>query len=77
MEVELTIKQYGKLSRAFKAINDVRSEVQQSYPNRNIVWYDTMGSVHLLDDTADGNEGKNVGDVIDTFYIDYCDCGDW
>lgn len=76
-EVELTSSQYNKLKRAFSTINQIRNEIQRDNPKRNISWYDVMGTVHLLDDKSQGNEGKDTNDIVDTFYINNCDCGDW
>ena len=80
-DIELTSKQYNKASRAVKALNDVRKEVERENEtdDNGITWYlASGGSLHLLNGLShDKNEQKRPDRIIDTFYIDNADNGDW
>ena len=76
--VETTTKQYNKIKRAVKALNDIRKEIQLEYPDYEIQWYvENDGNLHLMEGSSHSHESPNYDKVIETFYIDSCDVGAW
>ena len=81
-KITLTTKQYQKINRAVKALNDVRKELEpQCKLPGGINWYlEDTGNLCLMDgDThCDGLQAKpRRNGVIEVFYLDNASGGGW
>ena len=79
-DIELTAKQSRKITRAVKALNDVRQEIQSENPDININWYledsDNLnlmgGETHSFD-----MEDSLQENVIELFWLHNATGGGW
>lgn len=78
-EIILTVKQKGKLSRAVKALNDVRSEIQLENPDSYINWYlEDSNNLNLMeDDPHDDRLQPRRDRVIELFEFEQASGGGW
>lgn len=79
-DIELTTNQRKKITRACKALDDVRKELQKEHPEAYINWYlEDSANMNLMDDEShDTLTGKAMPDrVIELFYIPHASGGGW
>lgn len=79
--MELTAKQRNKIKRAVKALNDVRRELQDQYPENKINWYlEDCGNLCLMSgDTHSDN--LNVSplfeNIVEVYDFEMASGGGW
>jgi hypothetical protein len=84
-DITLTTKQKSKISRAVKALNDVRREVDNENSDCDVQWYlEDCGNLNLMSgDSHDETSGSGYGDtsrqdrVIALFDLDNSGGGGW
>lgn len=78
-DIELTPAQKRKLKRAVATLNDVRRELQQEHPERDINWYlEDTGNLNLMEDESHDRDGDPQRDkVIEQFSLDNSGGGGW
>ena len=79
-DIELTTKQRNKITRACKALDDVRKELQAENPGAYINWYlEDSANMNLMNEEShDTDTGKAMPDrVIELFYIPHASGGGW
>jgi hypothetical protein len=83
IEIILTNKQRSKISRAIKALNDVRQELQNENGDCDVQWYlEDSDNLNLMSgdphDETGGNHGCSRQDrVIALFELDMSSGGGW
>ena len=79
-DTELTTKQSGKIRRAVKALNDVRRELQNDNPDKDIQWYlEGSDNLNLMEGEShsDRFNTANQDAVIELFQLDCSSGGGW
>jgi len=78
--IELTTKQRGKITRAVKALNDVRQELQDENPGININWYlEDSDNLNLMggESHTDDLQHPLQENVIELLWLKNASGGGW
>ncbi|MBE8233292.1 MAG: hypothetical protein HAW67_06105 [Endozoicomonadaceae bacterium] len=63
--IVLTEKQKLKITKAVKALNQVRNELQSTNPDNDINWYlEDCGNLHLMEDLSHDEKGNARQDRV-------------
>jgi hypothetical protein len=80
-EITLTSKQKNKISRAVKALNDVRQGLQNDNGDCEVQWYlEDSNNLNLMSGAShnfDGDNDARQDRVISTFELDMSSGGGW
>jgi hypothetical protein len=82
-EINLTKAQKDKITKAIKALNDVRKELQKQNPDKDINWYlEDSDNLNLMEEESHKESGgngfnANYDAIIHTFNLDNSSGGGW
>lgn len=78
--IELTTKQYNKIKRCIKGLNDVLDELQKENPDRHMNWYlEASNNLNLMEGESHSGQQTtaNYHNVVNCFYLNKSSGGGW